>query len=78
MSRDLVGIRPAVISQTSAEGIDEFRRFRHLVRNAYAIDLVPEKMAGLMAALPAVWPGLRAELMAFADFLDALGTATKT
>jgi hypothetical protein len=36
------------------------------------MNLVPEKIAGLMTALPELWPGLRAELQAFADFLDEL------
>jgi hypothetical protein len=57
--------------------LDEFRRFRHLVRNAYTMSLVPEKMAGLMSALPGLWPTLRAELLAFADFLEALAQAKK-
>ena len=35
-------------------------------------ELVPEKMAGLMEFLPELWPGLSAELLAFADYLDAL------
>jgi len=29
-------------------------------------------MAGLMTVLPNLWPMLRAELLAFADFLEAL------
>ncbi|MCG3206966.1 MAG: hypothetical protein FOGNACKC_00566 [Anaerolineae bacterium] len=72
MTQDIPDTRPAVISQKNADAIDEFRRFRHLVRNVYAIDLAPEKMAGLMNTLPDMWPNLRAELLAFADYLSAL------
>jgi len=50
MARDLVDLRPAVISQDSAQTLDEFRRFRHLVRNVYKMNLIPDKMAGLMSA----------------------------
>jgi hypothetical protein len=32
-------------------------------------------MVGLLEALPELWPKLRAELLAFADFLDALNTS---
>ena len=32
MARDLEDIRPAVISQENVSALDEFRRFRHLVR----------------------------------------------
>lgn len=39
MAKDLPDIRPAVIDQEIALSLDEFRRFRHLVRNVYTIDL---------------------------------------
>ena len=75
MAEDLPSLRPAVISQESANIVDEFRRFRHLVRNVYTTELVPEKMAGLMEFLPELWPRLSAELLAFADYLDALSAS---
>ena len=73
MAQDIAGVRPAVLSQDSVLALDEFRRFRHLVRNVYTMSLAPEKMAGLMATLPTLWLTLRAELWAFADFLEVLG-----
>ena len=75
ITEDLPSLRPAVISQETATTLDEFRRFRHLVRNVYTINLVPEKMGGLIEALPELWPKLRAELLAFADYLEALDEA---
>jgi hypothetical protein len=75
MTQDRPDIRPGVISQESAVAIDEFRRFRHLIRNVYTINLAPEKMEGLMEALPELWSKLRAELLAFADYLDALNAS---
>jgi len=75
MAEDLPSLRPAVISEESANIVDEFRRFRHLVRNVYTTELVPEKMAGLMEFLPELWLGLSAELLAFADYLDALSAS---
>ena len=77
MTQDIAGVRPAVLSQGTALSLDEFRRFRHLVRSVYTVCLVPEKMAGLMSALPELWPAVRAELLAFADFLEALAQAEK-
>jgi len=74
MSQDFSEIRPAVFSQNSAAIGDEFRRFRHLVRNVYTINLVPEKMERLMETLPEFWPTLRTELLAFADYLDVLNS----
>lgn len=72
MAQDLPAIRPAVISQETTAVIDELRRFRHLVRNVYTTNLAPEKMTGLMASVPQLWPQLRAELLAFADYLEAV------
>jgi len=65
-------IRPAVISQDNAQALDEFRRCRHLVRNAYAMELTPAKMTGLTNTLTHVWSRLHAEFLAFADFLEDL------
>ncbi len=73
MSRDVPNIRPAVISNNSTQLLSEFRRFRHLVRNVYATNLVPDKISGLMSALPVLWPALKAELTAFCNFLQVLG-----
>ena len=75
MAQDFPSIRPAVISPENATILDEFRRFRHLVRNVYTVNLLPEKMAGLMKSLPELWLKLRAELLAFADYLEALNTS---
>jgi len=76
MAHEVADVRPAVIGQESALVLDEFRRFRHLVRNVYTMNLVPDKMAGVMSALPGLWPKLRAELLAFAEFLEDLAQAS--
>ena len=75
MAQDQPDVRPALIDPDSAIALDEFRRFRHLVRHGYAMNLVPDKMAGLVAVLPNLWLQLSAELLAFADFLEALAQA---
>ena len=43
MARDLEDIRPAVISQENAAALDKIRRFRHLVRNVYSVNIVPAR-----------------------------------
>lgn len=69
--------RPALIGGESASTLDELRRFRHLVRNVYTFNLVPEKMDPLVSSLPELWPRLRAELLAFADFLEDVAQASE-
>ena len=77
MASDQTGIRPAVIGQDSILALDDLRRFRHLVRNVYTTNLAPDKMAGLILALPGLWSRLRAELLAFADFVENLAQASQ-
>lgn len=72
MEKDIPGIRPAVIDHESVFDLDDFRRFRHLVQNIYTFNLVPEKMMDPIQKLPELWDRLRAELLAFAEFLDDL------
>jgi len=72
MARYVSDARPAVISADVAAKLDEYRRFRHLVRNVYATNLVPAKMRGLVERLPELWVRLRAALVGFAEFLERI------
>jgi hypothetical protein len=75
MAAEVAELRPAVISTDTLKALDEYRRFRHLVRNLYTLDLLPEKIAPLMDFLPPTWEQVQAELSAFAEFLDDLARA---
>jgi hypothetical protein len=75
MSHDDEDHRPAVISTRSVSTLDELRRFRHLVRNVYTFNLMPEKVEPIVSDLPALWSKVQAELLAFADFLEQTGQA---
>ena len=72
MGQEIQGVRPAVISRQNAGKLDEFRRFRHLVRNVYTINLLPDRMNKLILDLPDLWSHLRTELVSFADFAKDL------
>lgn len=72
MANDMPRVRPALIDVDSANTLDEFRRFRHLIRNIYTTHLVPARMDGLLQVLPNLWSRLKNELLAFADFLGGL------
>lgn len=72
MAQEMANVRPAVISREKASSLDELRRFRHLVRNVYTFNLVPDKMKTLISDLPGLWSQVQAELLAFADFLSEL------
>ena len=73
MAADVPHVRPAVISETSHERLDEYRGFRHIVRNVYTWRFDPAKVEKLVDGLPQVFAQVRSELSAFADFLDQRG-----
>ncbi len=50
--------------------MDEFRRFRHPVRNVYTVNIVLTKVGRIVSAVPDLGTKLRAELSAFADFTE--------
>ena len=75
MSTDVPGVRPPMIRPTTVEALDEFRRFRHVVRNIYAEHLEPERIGKLVGQLAALWGQLKAELEAFARFLEGVSRA---
>jgi hypothetical protein len=70
MSAEVLHVRPAVISELSREQLDEYRGFRHVVRNVYTWKFDPAKVEKLVSKLPEVFRQVRAELLAFADFLE--------
>jgi len=71
MSKEMTGIRPAVISQQTLKRLDEFRGFRHVVRNVYTFHFDEAKLEKLVMGAGDVFAHMRAEILAFADFLDA-------
>ncbi|MDY6807278.1 MAG: hypothetical protein SXA11_26175 [Cyanobacteriota bacterium] len=68
------GLRPPVLSMETINLLDEYRRFRHVVRNIYAFDLDPEKLMPLMDRLEECFRRSQTELLAFADRLEQLGS----
>jgi hypothetical protein len=70
MTFELPEIRPAVLTLETSQHLDEYRKFRHRVRNIYATHLDSPRMAPLITNLPSIWPQVRLELLAFAEFLE--------
>mgnify|MGYP001607547523 CR=1 FL=1 len=72
MSIEIPGVRPAVISSELKDLLEDYRGFRHVVRNVYTYHLNPEKMEPLGAKLRKVFEQSDAELTAFARFLQSI------
>ena len=73
VSQDKGDIRPSVIGPESFSSLNELRRFRYLVRNVYTFNLLPEKVEPIISELLGIWSKVKAELLAFADFLEQAG-----
>jgi hypothetical protein len=73
MGLDLPKVRPPVLSSTSIQSLDEYLRFRHVVRNVYTLSLDPERIERLVKNLDLIFDQLRQELLAFAAFLEKVG-----
>jgi hypothetical protein len=72
MAVEVPGLRPHVISVETAGVVDEYRRFRHVVRNVYAFELDAERVEHLASALRPALEQVSRELLAFAALLADL------
>lgn len=70
MSNEVPGIRPAVISLQTLKRLDEYRGFRHVVRNVYTFHFDAAKLEKLVLGAGDTFSHVRAEILAFVDFLD--------
>jgi hypothetical protein len=72
MSAELKDIRPAVISRETRRCLDQYRGFRHVVRNVYSFTLYPTRMAELVKQLPDCHTAVMVDLKKFASFLNTV------
>ena len=71
MALEILNVRPAVISETTLDMLEEYLRFRHLVRNVYSFNLLPEKVQSLVERLPIALDQVIRDILAFATlFLE--------
>jgi len=75
MTLNLGKVRPAVLQTQTAQRLDEYRKFRHRIRNIYATNIDPKRLQSLMNELPDLWTQIQIELIAFREFLKQLSHA---
>lgn len=73
MAKEIPTIRPAVISIGVLHQLDAYRGFRHVVRNVYTFKFDPVKLEKLVEDAFPLFEQVKAELLAFADFLIEAG-----
>ncbi len=69
MTLDIEGIRPAVLTRETASLLDEYRAFRHIVRNIYGFELRMSRMAPLLDNFREALNAVRSDTEAFVGFL---------
>ena len=75
MATPLPRIRPAVFSNATIKRLDEYLRFRHVVRHVYAFEFDPQRIRPLAEALAGDFVQVKDELAVFIDFLKGLADA---
>lgn len=72
MTLDLSPLRPAVIDDEAAACLAELRRFRHLFRAAYGIELDPQRLELILAKSVQLRKILPPQIESFLSFLKEL------
>lgn len=74
MAVEIEHIRPPVISRETRFRLDEYRGFRHIVRNIYAFHISPARIKPLVDNLPEVWERTKEEIERFLLFIEAMNS----
>jgi hypothetical protein len=72
MTLDIEGVRPKLLSIEVYKCLDELRRFRHVFRNAYTIELDPQRIALVILQAQRLKELYKPNLDQFKGFLDSL------
>ena len=72
MSAEVPQRRPAVISHELRLALDEYRGFRHVVRNVYAFNFRPARLKELSDNLKNCFNSLKMELFVLIELLESL------
>jgi hypothetical protein len=71
MAIEIPNIRPAVISKDLKENLDEYRAFRHIVRNIYSHNFRTDKMKSLIENIDKLFNELENSIQIFCEFLKS-------
>lgn len=77
MSAELASVRRSVILPETRHCLDEYRSFRHVVRNVYSFNLRPARIDELLDGLHTCYAAVTRDLEQFCAFLDRLAASTE-
>jgi hypothetical protein len=72
MSVPIPDLRPQGVGNEIAGDVDEYLRFRHVVRHLYTFELDPDRVEYLASRLRPTFQKVNATLIALATFLEGL------
>jgi len=72
MRLDLTPVRPALIDESAYEKLDELRRFRHLFRSAYGVQLDPERLRLVLRKAVQLRRIYLPQMVSFLEFVRAV------
>lgn len=70
MFTEIKQVRPAVISRETLLLLDEYRGFRHVVRNVYTFNLSIKKLEPLVAEIQKVFDQVKHEILVFLNLIE--------
>ncbi len=72
MSSEIAGVRPRVITTQTRYCLDEYRQFRHIVRNVYTFNFRSPSIQGLVTGIRACLNAVTDDFRQFTQFLTQL------
>lgn len=70
METEIKNTRPPALKTETTNKLDEYRGFRHVVRNVYTFNLSRERIKPLVQNLPKLNQKLRQDVESFLSFLE--------
>ncbi|MFN8487641.1 MAG: hypothetical protein U0350_08630 [Caldilineaceae bacterium] len=72
MNLNALPLRPQVIDDVAYSALNELRRFRHVFRHAYSVELDPDRLALVLRKAWILKPVYRQQLEKFQEFLGQM------
>jgi hypothetical protein len=72
MSRNIPEIRPAIIEEKTRFLLDEYRKFRHLVRNIYTFNIIPQKVMKLANGITNAFKAFTIDIKKFVNLIEKI------
>lgn len=73
MKTEIKKVRPTVLTRETYQSLDEYRGFRHIVRNVYTFNLSSDRIEPLVININNVFTDIKKEIGAFNEFIERVG-----